>query len=444
MKKSIVLSIAVCLAALPALFCAGCGGVDYPEESTGGVNEFLGLLNGKFPDNPSGVKVKDSTGASVALTWRPASKANGYRVYRGVAEATGGSYYDGTSWVHGYYRCSNYDSNASSYGDDYKRELAAVVSDTSYIDTALTQGTAYCYGVSAYNAYGETRQSIIQAATEGVPETPENVKAEAMSFSGIVVTWSAVPGAKEYKVYRSSISSRAGYDSVGITSKNTYTDTGLAPGATYYYRISAHNGTGNSGLSAYASVATKFDNKSGSFVDARDSTAYKTVVIGEYRWMAENLNYAAEDSWCYAGVANNCKTFGRLYGWETAKAVCPAGWKLPTENDWGDLRAAAEVYSGSGYGAKMLKSSRYWTEYEYNSSYYAGTDDFEFAALPGGSRDASFGGIGTYGYWWASDTSSSGYPYAAYMSYNNNYVSTSTFYKSRGHSVRCVQGAAAK
>jgi len=164
MKKSIVLAMVVCLAALSALFCAGCGSDDYTEWPTegigGGANEFLGMLNGKFPDKPSGVSVTNYTGTSITLTWQPASKADsGYRVYRGVAYNEWGSGVTGVT-----YRCANLQNYVRD--DEYKRTLVAVVSSTSYTDASgLVRGMGYCYGVSAYNAYGETKQTIIQAET---------------------------------------------------------------------------------------------------------------------------------------------------------------------------------------------------------------------------------------------------------------------------------------
>jgi uncharacterized protein (TIGR02145 family) len=50
--------------------------------------------------------------------------------------------------------------------------------------------------------------------------------------------------------------------------------------------------------------------------------------------MAENLNYATEDSKCYANKPENCKKYGMLYNWNAAIEVCPAGWHLPTNAEW--------------------------------------------------------------------------------------------------------------
>jgi len=64
---------------------------------------------------------------------------------------------------------------------------------------------------------------------------------------------------------------------------------------------------------------------------------YKTVIIGNKTWMAENLNYETRWSKCYDNIFQNCYKYGRLYNWYTAKKICPEGWHLPANNEWEDL-----------------------------------------------------------------------------------------------------------
>ncbi len=116
----------------------------------------------------------------------------------------------------------------------------------------------------------------------------------------------------------------------------------------------------------------------GEFTDTRDDRVYKTVEIGNQTWMAENLNFKTDNSYCYDDNTANCNAYGRLYTWEDAQNACPTGWKLP---DYADGRALLEYITGEPYDgittiSKKLKSSTSWC-FGCN-----GSDDYGFSALP--------------------------------------------------------------
>jgi uncharacterized protein (TIGR02145 family) len=147
------------------------------------------------------------------------------------------------------------------------------------------------------------------------------------------------------------------------------------------------------------------------FTDPRDGRTYRTVKICEQVWMAENLAYNTEGSVCYKNDTAYCEKYGRLYNWETALKVCPEGWHLPSKEEWKILVAFA---GGREIALKKLKSKSGWGFYGY------GTDEFSFAALPGGYGNSGgiFELIGHCGFWWSASESSAGKAYCRMMNFN--------------------------
>src|ERR1700693_1739681 len=95
--------------------------------------------------------------------------------------------------------------------------------------------------------------------TGGTPPTapapPTGLSAGAINASQISLGWNASSGATSYKVQRSPDGS-TGWAQVGSSNTTSFTDSGLSPSTTYFYRVLASNSVGDSGPSNVASATT--------------------------------------------------------------------------------------------------------------------------------------------------------------------------------------------
>jgi fibronectin type 3 domain-containing protein len=72
-------------------------------------------------------------------------------------------------------------------------------------------------------------------------EAPENLRAESLSNGHISLVWDKVAAENSYGIYRSD-SSTGNYTKTGTANTTSYTDTTVAVGNTYYYRLSSIKG----------------------------------------------------------------------------------------------------------------------------------------------------------------------------------------------------------
>lgn len=102
-----------------------------------------------------------------------------------------------------------------------------------------------------------------------------------------------------------------------------------------YYRTNCPEGLTCEYVNTEFLNQTLLDNNNyGEILDERDGQVYKTTVIGEQIWLAQNLNYDSLNfSRCYGAVEENCNKYGRLYPIDVAKKVCPSDWRLPQKDD---------------------------------------------------------------------------------------------------------------
>ncbi|MCQ2091844.1 MAG: fibrobacter succinogenes major paralogous domain-containing protein [Fibrobacter sp.] len=245
-------------------------------------------------------------------------------------------------------------------------------------------------------------------------------------------------------------------------------------------------------LSSSSSVEEQFafnpEIEYGTLIDERDGQHYRTVVIGEQTWMAENLNYAdsvktpslKDRIWCRHNDEKQCDVLGHYYTWAAAidsvalannpenpqtcgymelcdllrkqssfdasdkkvQGICPSGWHLPSEADWETLIATVGgsnyiTISGNRSVSRALRSRSGW---EYGN----GIDSYGFSALPAGGRGSVFSGEGVQAnFWSASDVD--GLIVREYKTVyglhldNAQFELGDSFDKSYGYSIRCLK-----
>ncbi len=81
------------------------------------------------------------------------------------------------------------------------------------------------------------------------PPAPTGLVATAGNGS-VALTWTASAGATSYSIYRGTASGAEGTTPVGTATSNSFTDTGLTNGTTYYYKVTASNSAGTSAQSS--------------------------------------------------------------------------------------------------------------------------------------------------------------------------------------------------
>lgn len=123
------------------------------------------------------------------------------------------------------------------------------LSDTSFVDDKTTAGKKYYYTVKAVTADG----TYVSVERFRCTDLAAPAAKSQLLKSSIKVSWTKVPGAKKYYVYRST-SPDKGFKLVKTTTSRVYYHKTAKKGVRYYYKVKASNGN-KSATSAFSNMA---------------------------------------------------------------------------------------------------------------------------------------------------------------------------------------------
>lgn len=195
-------------------------------------------------------------------------------------------------------------------------------------------------------------------------------------------------------------------------------------------------------------------------VSDKEGNNYRTVVLDNKTWMAENLRvtkYKNGESiettnpnqdiskvsepkyyWSYKGKDSLSKIYGNLYTWyviQDPRGVCPEGFHVPSDQEWISLINSLD---GNIEAGAKLKETDFVHWFKPNAN---ATNESGFTALPGGYRDndGKYYVLGFRGYWWSSKKNYVVMAWNSGLIYNNDILERLDFLKKNGLSVRCVK-----
>lgn len=212
-----------------------------------------------------------------------------------------------------------------------------------------------------------------------------------------------------------------------------------------------------------------------------EGQAYNTVKIGDQCWFRENLNVGAMiisdqggqlqtdndiiEKYCYENISINCDTYGGLYEWteamqygtvEGVQGICPAGWHIPSDNEWKIMEGTVDSQYGVGNSEWDFQG---WRGYDaggkikslgtiqendglWEEPNEGATNESGFTALPGNIRyfeNGWFPSVGIEGDFWTSSQYDLDHAWLRYLSYEWKDVYRTPDDKNNGLSVRCLK-----
>jgi uncharacterized protein (TIGR02145 family) len=190
---------------------------------------------------------------------------------------------------------------------------------------------------------------------------------------------------------------------------------------------------------------------------------YSVVQIGNQIWMAENLAYLPSQStpknmsnstphyYIYNNYYYNITVTGALYNWPAALKACPAGWHLPTDDEWKQLEMTLGMTQeqaniigshnrGTDQGKQMKNGGYYISSYGF-SLFDESNNSSGFSGIMGGILYfmGDYLGKSINSCWWSATEDIQNKSWARGLDSGRTTISRESFSKSSGYSVRCVK-----
>jgi len=181
---------------------------------------------------------------------------------------------------------------------------------------------------------------ILSSSGSSIPPPPTGLAATAGNGT-VGLTWTASAGATSYSIYRGTSSGGEGTTAVGTATSNSFTDTGLTNGTTYFYKVAASNSAGLSAQSSEVQATPTATSPSGLQISA-GGPATGT-------WVADE-DFSAGAT---AAVTNAISTTG---------VTNPAPQSVYQHNRYGNFTYTIPgLTAGHTYTIRLHFAEEYWT-----------------------------------------------------------------------------------
>ncbi len=333
-----------------------CETFTYGEVEDYTVDLTTGTVDTQAPTTPTNVAASNIQATSATISWTASTDdvgVTGYEVFRnGVSQGT--------------------------------------TAATTFNATGLSPATSYTYTVSAFDAAGNTSSlgsvtfSTLSGADTTPPSTPTNVTASSIQTTTATISWTASTddvGVTGYEVFEDGVSQ-------GTTAGTSFNATGLSPGTTYTYAVSAFDAAGNnSGLGS-----TSFTTQTAADTQAPTvPTNLSVVAVGnttvDLSWTASSDNVGVTGYDVYEGANLAGTTTSTSFQVTGLTASTTYSFTVRAKDAAGNVSAASAAVSATttgGGGSPVVLHQGYfesgwdgWADGGSDSFRYNGSRSFE-------------------------------------------------------------------